>query len=63
MFFGIKPSGGRRYTQIFENIRNGARSVQRVIATLGPHRGAAGPIVRKGKILLKNSMHRLLLRL
>jgi hypothetical protein len=35
MFFRIKPSGGRRYLQIVENTRDGARTVQRVLATLG----------------------------
>ena len=35
MFFRIKPSGPRRYLQIVENKRDGARTVQRVVATLG----------------------------
>jgi hypothetical protein len=35
MFFRIKPSGKRRYLQIVENHRDGARTVQRVLATLG----------------------------
>ncbi|HEV2176138.1 MAG TPA: IS1634 family transposase [Terriglobia bacterium] len=35
MFFRIKPSGARRYLQIVENTRDGARTVQRVLATLG----------------------------
>ena len=35
MFFRIKPSGERRYLQIVENKRQGARTVQRVVATLG----------------------------
>jgi len=35
MFFRIKPSGDRRYLQIVENTRDGARTVQRVLATLG----------------------------
>jgi hypothetical protein len=35
MFFRIKPSGERRYLQIVENYRDGARTVQRVLATLG----------------------------
>ena len=35
MFFRIKPSGERRYLQIVENTRDGARTVQRVVATLG----------------------------
>ena len=35
MFFRIKPSGERRYLQIVENRRDGRRTVQRVLATLG----------------------------
>ena len=35
MFFRIKPAGERRYLQIVENSRDGARTVQRVLATLG----------------------------
>jgi hypothetical protein len=35
MFFRIKSSGPRRYLQIVENTRDGARTVQRVVATLG----------------------------
>ena len=35
MFFRIKPSGPRRYLQIVENKRDGARTAQRVVATLG----------------------------
>src|SRR5215471_8919703 len=35
MFFRVKPSGDRRYLQIVENTRDGARTVQRVLATLG----------------------------
>jgi Transposase DDE domain len=35
MFFRIKPSGERRYLQLVENTREGARTVQRVLATLG----------------------------
>ena len=35
MFFRIKPSGPRRYLQIVENKRHGARTVQRVVASLG----------------------------
>ena len=33
MFFRIKPSGSRRYLQIVENTRDGAKSRQNVIAT------------------------------
>lgn len=35
MFVRVKPSGKRRYLQIVENHREGKRTVQRVIATLG----------------------------
>jgi hypothetical protein len=35
MFFRTKPSGERRYLQIVENRRDGRRTVQRVLATLG----------------------------
>lgn len=35
MFFRIKSSGERRYLQIVENTRDGARTTQRVVATLG----------------------------
>jgi hypothetical protein len=35
MFFRIKPSGDRRYLQIVENRRDGARTRQSVLATLG----------------------------
>lgn len=35
MFFRIKPSGERRYLQIVENVRDGAKTRQSVLATLG----------------------------
>lgn len=35
MFFRIKPSGDRRYLQIVENRREGAKTRQTVLATLG----------------------------
>ena len=35
MFFRLKPSGERQYLQIVENQRDGAKTRQRVIATLG----------------------------
>ena len=35
MFFRIKTSGERRYLQIVENTREGARTIQRVVAALG----------------------------
>ena len=35
MFFRLKPAGERRYRQIVENKRDGRRTVQRVLATLG----------------------------
>ena len=44
MFFRVKPSGERCYLQIVETTRDGARTVQRVLATLGRVEGleAAG---------------------
>jgi hypothetical protein len=35
VFFRIKPSGDRRYLQIVENTRDGAKTRQSVVATLG----------------------------
>src|SRR5215468_8951880 len=35
VFFRLKPSGERQYLQIVENQRDGAKTRQRVIATLG----------------------------
>lgn len=35
MFFRVKPSGDRRYLQIVENTRQGAKTQQTVVATLG----------------------------
>lgn len=35
MFFRVKPSGGHRYLQLVENHREGRRTVQRVLLTLG----------------------------
>ena len=35
MFFRIKPSGPYRYLQLVENHREGYRTVQRVLFTLG----------------------------
>src|SRR6266566_1044229 len=35
MFFRIKPSGPRRYLQIVENVRDGAKTKQSVLCTLG----------------------------
>src|SRR5215831_9818920 len=35
MFIRVKPSGRYRYLQIVENHREGPRTVQRVLATLG----------------------------
>jgi Transposase DDE domain len=35
MFFRLKPAGERRCLRIVENTRDGARTVQRVLATLG----------------------------
>jgi hypothetical protein len=35
MFFRVKPSGERRYLQIVENVRDGTKTRQSVLATLG----------------------------
>ena len=35
MFFRVKPAGDRRYLQIVENRRDGAKTRQTVVATLG----------------------------
>jgi hypothetical protein len=35
MFFRIKPSGDRNYLQIVENTRDGAKTRQTVLGTLG----------------------------
>ena len=35
MFFRVKPSGPYRYLQLVENHREGYRTVQRVLCTLG----------------------------
>jgi hypothetical protein len=35
MFARVKPSGPRKYLQVVENRRDGRRTVQRVVATLG----------------------------
>ena len=35
MFFRVKPAGDRRYLQIVENRRDGAKTRQTVFATLG----------------------------
>jgi hypothetical protein len=35
MFFRIKPSGDRRYLQIVENTRDGTKTKQSVLCTLG----------------------------
>ena len=35
MFFRVKPSGRYRYLQLVENHREGYRTVQRVLLTLG----------------------------
>jgi hypothetical protein len=35
MFFRVKPAGDRRYLQIVENTRDGAKTRQTVVATLG----------------------------
>ena len=35
MFIRIKPSGPRKYLQVVENRRDGGKTLQRVVATLG----------------------------
>jgi hypothetical protein len=61
MFFRIKPSGDRRYLQIVENTRDGAKTRQSVIATLGrvDEMEAAGKLdalLRSGARLCETAM-------
>lgn len=61
MFFRIKPSGNRRYLQIVENTREGAKTRQRVLATLGrvDELAAAGQLdalLRSGARLCETAM-------
>jgi hypothetical protein len=61
MFFRIKPSGDRRYLQIVENTREGAKTRQSVLATLGrvEELAAAGQLdvlLRSGARLCETAM-------
>jgi hypothetical protein len=61
MFFRIKPSGGRRYLQIVENTRDGAKTRQSVIATLGrvgelEAAGKLDALLRSGARLCETAM-------
>jgi hypothetical protein len=51
MFFRIKPSGERRYLRIVENTRDGARTVQRVLATELCGRLGDGGLIRRRSVL------------
>ena len=61
MFFRIKPSGERRYLQIVENTREGAKTRQSVIATLGrvdelEAQGKLDALLRSGARLCETAM-------
>jgi Transposase DDE domain len=61
MFFRIKPSGGRRYLQIVENTREGAKTRQSVLATLGrvedlEASGKLDALLRSGARLCETAM-------
>ena len=61
MFFRIKPSGDRRYLQIVENTRDGAKTRQSVIATLGrgdelEASGKLDALLRSGARLCESAM-------
>jgi Transposase DDE domain len=61
MFFRIKPSGDRRYLQIVENARDGAKTRQSVIATLGrvdelEASGKLDALLRSGARLCESAM-------
>lgn len=61
MFFRIKPSGDRRYLQIVENTRDGAKTRQNVIATLGrvdelEAAGKLDALLRSGARLCETAM-------
>jgi hypothetical protein len=61
MFFRIKPSGDRRYLQIVENRRDGAKTRQSVIATLGrvdelEAAGKLDALLRSGARLCESAM-------
>jgi hypothetical protein len=61
MFFRIKPSGNRRYLQIVENTREGAKTRQSVLATLGrvdelEAAGRLDALLRSGARLCETAM-------
>jgi len=61
MFFRIKPSGDRRYLQIVENTRDGTKTRQSVIATLGrvdelEAAGKLDALLRSGARLCESAM-------
>lgn len=61
MFFRVKVSGGRRYLQIVENARDGAKTRQTVIATLGrvealEASGKLDALLRSGARLCETAM-------
>ena len=61
MFFRVTPSDNRRYVQIVENSRYGARTVQRVLATLGrvedlQAAGKHDPLLRAGACFCETAL-------
>ena len=61
MFFRIKPSGERRYLQIVENVRDGAKTRQSVLTTLGrvealEATGKLDVLLRSGARLCESAM-------
>ncbi|HEX8827570.1 MAG TPA: transposase [Xanthobacteraceae bacterium] len=61
MFFRVKPSGERRYLQIVENVRDGAKTRQSVLATLGrveelETSGKLAVLLRSGARLCETAM-------
>jgi hypothetical protein len=61
MFFRVKASGGRRYLQIVENARDGAKTRQTVITTLGrvealEASGKLDALLRSGARLCETAM-------
>src|ERR1700746_1896877 len=61
MFFRVKPAGDRRYLQIVENRRDGAKTRQTVVATLGrldelEASGKLDALLRSGARLCETAM-------
>ena len=61
MFFRVKASGDRRYLQIVENTRDGAKTRQTVLATLGRAEeleasGKLDALLRSGARLCETAM-------